>query len=243
VDTDGTTRWLVLIPGTDTHWDTAIGWGQNIELMSSDNEQRMQADGCRLVEEAMKRSGIGAHDSVTLIGHSQGGIIAASLAAGLSKRYSITHVVTAGSPIANHPIPKSTWVTSIENKGELVSNLDGARNPDRSTWLTVRGDIESGQKVPSSTGSGSGSGSGSGIATGGIVKGGTVTGGTAAEGTVVKGAPNHTDITHAMNYQRATWSDAESLGSPALAQHDEHFSEQLKGKLAGTSYYTGRMTH
>jgi hypothetical protein len=216
VDAEGNSRWLVLIPGTDTHWDTAVGWGQNIELMSSNNAQRMQADSARLVVEAMKRSGIGADEPVTLVGHSQGGIVAATVAAGLEKQYNITHIVTAGSPIANHPVPGKTWVTSIENKGELVSNLDGERNPARSNWVTVRGDIDVGNP-PS-----------------------TPIEGTAAN---VGNAPGHTDITHAMNYQRATWQNAKDMGSAAVEESDEHFEEQIQGNLASTSYYTGRMTH
>ena len=216
VDAEGNNRWLVLIPGTDTHWDTAVGWGQNIELMSSDNEQRMQADSARLVVEAMKRSGIGADEPVTLVGHSQGGIVAATVAAGLEKQYNITHIVTAGSPIANHPVPSKTWVTSIENEGELVSNLDGERNPARSNWVTVRGDIDVGN-TPS-----------------------TPIEGSAAN---VGNAPGRTDITHAMNYQRATWQNAKDMGSAAVEESDEHFEEQIQGSLASTSYYTGRMAH
>lgn len=222
VDNAGTSRWLILIPGTTTHTDTAIGWGQNIELMSSDNTQRMNADSARLVVEAMKRSGIGADDPVTLVGHSQGGIVAATVASGLSRDYNITHIVTAGSPIANHPIPADTWVTSIENEGEGVSNIDGARNPDRPTWLTVRGEITS---ADASRRDG----------TAGVLSG-------AEAGTKVEGAPKHTDITHAMNYQRATWKDAQGLGSQALEEHDEHFSEQVRGRLESSQYYTGRMT-
>jgi predicted alpha/beta hydrolase family esterase len=221
VDAQGASRWLVLIPGTDTHADTAIGWGQNIELMSSDNEQRLHADSSRLVMEAMERSGIGKDEPVTLVGHSQGGIVAASLAAGLADKYTISHVVTAGSPIANHPIPEKTWVTSIENKGELVSNLDGSRNPDRPTWLTVRGTIN-----PADSNALESSGP--------LAR---------ASATGVANAPEHADITHAMNYQRATWTNAESLGSPALTEHDKHFQEQIKGTLKTTSYYTGRMEH
>ncbi|MCI1935953.1 MAG: alpha/beta hydrolase [Bifidobacteriaceae bacterium] len=218
VDDDGHTRWLVLIPGTDTHADTAIGWGQNIELMSSDNTQRMNADSAKLVVEAMERSGVKPDEPVSLVGHSQGGIIAATLAAGLGKRYTIAHVVTAGSPIANHPIPESTWVTSVENAGEGVSNIDGARNPQRPTWLTVRGTITSADAAAREKGS------------------------SGTNGTVVEGAPSHTDITHAMNYQRATWKDAQQLGSEALNEHDEHFAEQIKGRLESSQYYTGRMT-
>lgn len=142
VDDSGAARWLVLIPGTDTHWDTAIGWGQNVELMSSVPAQRMHADSARLVVAAMENAGIGPDEPVSLVGHSQGGIVAATIASDAARRYTISNVVTAGSPIANHPIPDTTWVTSIENEGEVVSGLDGARNPQRRMWLTVRGSFD-----------------------------------------------------------------------------------------------------
>lgn len=214
VDGSGTARWLVLIPGTDTHWDTAIGWGQNVELMSSVPAQRMHADSARLVMAAMENAGIGPEEPVSLVGHSQGGIVAATIAADAAKRYTISSVVTAGSPIANHPIPSSTWVTSIENKGEVVSSLDGARNPQRPTWLTVRGsfDFKNTQSSP-------------------------------LPATTVTGVPDRVDITHGLPYQRAALKDAESLGNSALQEHDRHFEESVKGRLMSSEYYTGRMDH
>ena len=42
---------------------------------------------------------------MAIVGHSQGGIVAAALASDLKDSYAIDHVVTAGSPVANHPIP------------------------------------------------------------------------------------------------------------------------------------------
>ena len=64
--------------------------------------------------------------------------MAAALASDLKDSYAIDHVVTAGSPVANHPIPPKTWVTSIEIEDELVASLDGGRNPSTEQWLTVR---------------------------------------------------------------------------------------------------------
>ena len=67
--------------------------------------------------------------------------MAAALASDLKDSYAIDHVVTAGSPVANHPIPPKTWVTSIEIEDELVASLDGGRNPSTEQWLTVRGKV------------------------------------------------------------------------------------------------------
>ncbi|MBW3087146.1 alpha/beta fold hydrolase [Bifidobacterium sp. 82T24] len=137
---DGSTAWMVTIPGTDGNPDSPFSWPTNVELMSSDAERRKAADSARMVDEAMRRAGIAPEDPVAIVGHSQGGIVAATMAADYGDRYNIQHIVTAGSPIANHPIDrKRTWVTSIEMNDELVSNLDGSRNPVSPTWLTVRG--------------------------------------------------------------------------------------------------------
>lgn len=109
--------------------------------MSSNANRRRNADSFRMVEEAMKQAGIGKDEPVALVGHSQGGIVAAALASDLKDSYAIDHVVTAGSPVANHPIPPKTWVTSIEIEDELVASLDGGRNPSTEQWLTVRGKV------------------------------------------------------------------------------------------------------
>lgn len=142
---DGTRSWLLTVPGTDNDWEhnfnSAIGWAQNVELMSSNRHIRMNADSAKLAVAALEQAGVAPDEPIAIVGHSQGGIVAGTLAAGLEGRYNVSHIVTAGSPIANHPIPESTYVTSIETTGELVSNLDGRRNPTRDTWLTIRGEV------------------------------------------------------------------------------------------------------
>lgn len=225
-DAAGNVKWLVIVPGTQTHLDAAIGWSQNIELMSSRNEQRMSAESTRLVLQAMKESGIRPGDHVSIVGHSQGGIVAATIASGHT-RYHIDHIVTAGSPIANHPIPPSTWVTSVENRGELVSRLDGKHNPKRKTWLTVNGSRpRSTPHLPPvpftfpSQGTNATDINGSHVAHG-----------------------KDAEMTHGMNYQRATWQDATRIGSPAVRDSDRHFRESISGKLVSTHYFTGRISH
>lgn len=223
-DSDGTARWVVYVPGTNEHKDSPMGWGQNIELMSSNNSARMSASSVKLVEQAMKASGVKPTDSVVIVGHSQGGIVAASIAA--SRKYNVTHIVTAGSPIANHPIPQSTWVTSIETQGELVSKLDGAKNPQRRTWTTVSGTISSPPPTlaPSTNAAP------------------PLPGRHSAQGAPVAKAPQKPELTHGMNYHRATWKDATDLGNRSVEETDAHFREQTRGKLVSTEYYTGRMT-
>lgn len=231
---DGSSAWLVTIPGTDGQEDSPFGWEQNIELMSSNSERRMQADSIRMVTEAMEQAGIGSDEPVALIGHSQGGIVAAAVAADFSKRYNIEHVVTAGSPIANHPIPNNTWVTSIEIEDELVAALDGAANPATEHWMTVRGQVSQTSSDERMSVKADGSCS------------------PAVESTdddeplaaaKVPGSTENKEISHWIKYHQAAYQNATDLGSSAVTTHEQHFQQVIAGTLKETHYYEGRMSH
>lgn len=231
---DGSPAWLVTIPGTDGKPDSPFGWPQNVELMSDDPAQRMKADSAMMVLEAMRQAGIGKDDPVALIGHSQGGITAAAIAADMSEEYTIEHVVTAGSPVANHPIPPSTWVTSIEIDDELVAALDGAANPATDTWLTVHG-----YAYPTGASS-----------TGKVGPNGECAPGDATSswnrgyrGAEVAGASDGKELTHWLKYHQAAYQNATDLGSPAVANHERHFRQVIEGELEETRYFQGRMSH
>ena len=88
---------------------------------------------------AMAKAGVQRSDQVLLIGHSLGGIVAADIAqeATASGAFHITHVITAGSPIAHIAVPKTVHVLSIENENDMVPHLDGASNPDHANQTTV----------------------------------------------------------------------------------------------------------
>lgn len=212
---DGNSSWLVMITGTDGHPDSPLGWLQNVEAMSSDPEQRRHADSVRLVREAMERAGIGESDEVALVGHSQGGIVAASIAADEQDRYAIRHVVTAGSPIANHPIPEHTWVTSVEIDDELVASLDGASNPQTTPWLTVHGTVH--QQDPADQPA------------------------TPFDASAVEGVDDAQQISHSLPFHQAAYHNAEQLGSPAVQRHERHFQQIVDGELVETTYWQGRM--
>ncbi|OZG62292.1 hypothetical protein BLEM_0838 [Bifidobacterium lemurum] len=230
---DGSNAWLVTIPGTDGKPDSPFGWAQNVELMSADANRRMSADSARMVVEAMEQAGIGADEPVALIGHSQGGIVAAAIAADKADDYNIQHVVTAGSPVANHPIGENTWVTSIEVEDELVAALDGAENPATDNWLTVRGTVslapeptlasvdENGSCTPGST---------------------PVAGSTPFDAAPVLGSTTQRELSHWLKYHQAAYQNATDLGSPALQRHEQHFRQTIAGELKETRYFEGRMT-
>ncbi|KFI93005.1 PGAP1-like domain protein [Bifidobacterium saguini DSM 23967] len=231
---DGSSAWLVTIPGTDGKADSPFGWEQNVELMSSDKERRMRADSVRMVTEAMQQAGIGKDEPVALIGHSQGGIVAATIASDWSEDYNIEHVVTAGSPVANHPIPSDTWVTSVEIDDELVAALDGAANPHTKNWLTVRGHVSPAPTATPNTTNADGS------CTPGVTP---IYGQTAYDAApVAGGATDGREISHWIKYHQAAYQNATDLGSPALQRHESHFQSVISGNLKETRYFQGRMT-
>ena len=59
------------------------------------------AESLRFLDETMKQAGIQPDDPVEIVGHSQGGIIAAAAATDFQDKYDIQHIATLGSPIAN----------------------------------------------------------------------------------------------------------------------------------------------
>lgn len=91
------------------------------------------------VLEVMRQAGVGRGEQVLLVGHSQGGMVAVNVAeqAAHSHEFTITNVITAGSPIARLAVPANTQVLSLENEGDVVPHADGASNPDRRNQVTV----------------------------------------------------------------------------------------------------------
>jgi pimeloyl-ACP methyl ester carboxylesterase len=89
----------------------------------------------------MHRAGVRPGDDVMLVGHSEGGLVAvqAAAACAASKRFHITHVVTAGAPIGltAGALPSAVQVLALENHNDVVPHLDGRTNPDRTNVTTV----------------------------------------------------------------------------------------------------------
>jgi hypothetical protein len=139
---DGGVRHIVYLPGTDDMGTTP--WSADTEVRDLPADLRVIAGEHTTyaagIERAMRQAGIGPHDPVLLVGHSLGGIEAASLLAHGSG-FDVTHVVTAGSPIAGlHDFPPHTHVLSLENRGDLVPLLDGRDNTDSVQQVTVQFD-------------------------------------------------------------------------------------------------------
>lgn len=139
---DGQVRWVVQVPGTQ-QWDPSTGGDPsdlttNVELMD-DGQARIND----AVLEAMRRAHIPYGQEVMLMGHSQGGIAAASIAANAANRkeFSITTVFTGGSPIGRIDMPAGVTVVALEHEQDPVPRLDSEDNPDLPSWTTVHRDL------------------------------------------------------------------------------------------------------
>jgi hypothetical protein len=138
VDGPGGPSYIVQIPGTQD-WstqrsDNPIDLSTNVALMAGDDTVMVD-----LVTQAMREAGIPADAPVMLTGHSQGGITAMTMAADPDVRseFSITSVVTGGSPVGRVDVPDGVTVLSLEHTQDVVPMLDGTANPDRPGWTTV----------------------------------------------------------------------------------------------------------
>jgi hypothetical protein len=147
VGADGRVAYIVDIPGTKV-WNlpggdggSANDFGTNIDALAG-NETVLQKG----VEDAMRRAGIGPNDPVMLVGHSQGGMVAARAANDfvVHGEFNVTHVVTAGSPVGRMPVPDGVQMLSLENNGDIVPHLDAAENPASDNRTTVKFDNQSG---------------------------------------------------------------------------------------------------
>lgn len=138
---DGRVNYVVQLPGTDDFMsETDIrNLGSNLNLIAGDDTAYADAIG-----QAMQAADVPASAPVMLVGHSQGGMQAAALAGDPDFGYHVTHVVTAGSPIATSGIPDDVSVLSLENTGDVVPLLDGEQNPGAAHHTTVQADLHSG---------------------------------------------------------------------------------------------------
>ena len=123
---DGTTTrsWTVDIRGTQSF---AIGQSGPQDMTTNlQGVAGMASDQLNAIMEAMDAAGISPEEAVEFAGHSQGGIMAAQLAAdpAVRARYNVVSVVTAGSPTAT-VAPSDVPVLSYENSGDIVPGLDG----------------------------------------------------------------------------------------------------------------------
>ncbi|WP_209370259.1 hypothetical protein [Brevibacterium renqingii] len=143
VGADGTTRYIVYVPAT-TDWSATSG--DNTTDMTT-NVQGMAGNDTvmrEMVRQAVADAGIGADAEVMLVGYSQGGITAGSLAAdpAFLADVNVTALMTVGAPISDFPIGPGVDVLSVEHEQDLVPDLDGNENPATANWSTVTVDYD-----------------------------------------------------------------------------------------------------
>jgi hypothetical protein len=150
---DGSSAWIVQLPGTQ-EWSLAPG--DNLADLTSNAllmAQRSTLLGSAVTDALDQSMAAAGRDTgaepVMLVGHSQGGIAAAALAAspGFRQRHRVTHVVTSGSPIARFPVPADVRVLALEHRQDPVPRLDGVSNPDRVSWVTATRDVAGDREV------------------------------------------------------------------------------------------------
>lgn len=140
---DGGAAWVVVVPGTQ-EWSPRAGpnpFDLTTDVRALTGEATVAAAGVTAaLGLARSRSGRATPDDpVLLVGHSQGGILAAALASDPVFRgeHRVTHVVTSGSPVGLFPVPSSVRVLSVEHADDPVPRLDLTPNPAGASWLTV----------------------------------------------------------------------------------------------------------
>ena len=124
VQLDGSVSWTVLVPGTQTFAPGAnpLDALSDIEIVGTH-----ACDATLAVEAALAAAGAQPGEPVVLFGHSLGGMVVMALAESdrFRERHPVAGVVTAGSPTADFLVPQDIPIINLENRQELVSNLEG----------------------------------------------------------------------------------------------------------------------
>jgi hypothetical protein len=212
----GASRWIVYVPATTSG---ALRPGHATSDMTSNLEA---ASGRRssqhtTVREAMRRAGVPRGEQVMMVGYSQGGIIAASLLEDQEFReeYDVSALLTVGSPVGDFDLPAEVDALSVEHRQDLVPLLDGAANPDRAEWTTVRVDLDETMQRERME----------------------EAGWSQAEIDARMAAPLHA---HGGELYAATLEDLEAGGEPALRGWQERNAGFFSGELESTRDFEGR---
>lgn len=127
-------RYVVYIPGTQS-WAPRPGTNpfdltSNLSAISKTGFAGSE----RAVSLAMTQAGIGPESKVLLVGHSQGGMVAANI----STRFAGSSVLTFGSPLGQLTGKLLAPTLSVEHERDPVPKLDSRPNPLATNWVTVR---------------------------------------------------------------------------------------------------------
>ncbi len=121
----GTPSYVVAVPGTERWWPDAGPVGRdlsaNLQLMAGNPTAAAES-----VRRAMDAAGIPDGAPVLLVGHSQGGIIAGTLASdpAFAERYGQVSLVTFGAPIDHLHLDPSVQALALQHRFDVVPRLD-----------------------------------------------------------------------------------------------------------------------
>ncbi|WP_138315960.1 alpha/beta fold hydrolase [Rhodoluna limnophila] len=129
-------HYIVYIPGTQA-WSPIAGENpldltSNLQAMAGPSKASSEA----AVQRAIVNAGVTKRDRVLLVGHSQGGMVAANLAS-QPQNYKVAGLVTIGSPISQLNQDIRVPTISLQHTNDLVPKLDLAQNALGKDWVTV----------------------------------------------------------------------------------------------------------
>lgn len=127
-------KFVAYLPGTQT-WNP-IALGNPIDFTS--NLQAMKGPGLaaseRGVQLALKAAGAGPDSKIFLVGHSQGGLVAANIAL---RDQRVKGLVTFGAPISHLAEQLKVPTVAIQHKNDIVPKLGLKANPLVENIVTV----------------------------------------------------------------------------------------------------------
>jgi hypothetical protein len=136
--------WVVYIGGTAA-WSPVTG-EQPWDLTSNIAAVADQGAGSyRAVVQSMREAGVQPRDPVVQVGHSQGGLVAAQLAA--SGEFNTVAVATFGAPNGQITLPADVAAVTVEHSDDLVPALGGMAGAEDER-LVVRREVFAGGEVP-----------------------------------------------------------------------------------------------
>ncbi|MBC7442372.1 MAG: hypothetical protein H7311_07600 [Ramlibacter sp.] len=136
--------WVVYIGGT-ADW-SPVAAEQPWDLTSNLSAVADQGSGSyRAVVQAMRAAGVQPDDPVIPVGHSQGGLVAAQVAA--SGEFNTVAVATFGAPNGQVTLPPGVVAVTVEHSDDLVPALGGTAGADDDR-LVVRREVFAGRDVP-----------------------------------------------------------------------------------------------
>jgi hypothetical protein len=136
--------WVVYIGGTAA-WSPVAGeqpWDLTSNLAAVADQG---AGSYRAVVQAMREAGVAPGDPVVPVGHSQGGLVAAQLAA--SGEFNTVAVATFGGLTAQVTLPADVVAVTVEHTDDLIPALGGTATGDDQR-LVVRREVFAQTAVP-----------------------------------------------------------------------------------------------